>query len=39
MDTYRTSTFEKLTGWSRIMGGCIDKTEACMRGTGSCDFY
>lgn len=39
MDTYRTSTFEGLTGWSRIMGGCIDKTEACMRGTGPCDFY
>ncbi|WP_170319298.1 clostripain-related cysteine peptidase [Polyangium spumosum] len=35
MDTYRATSFEKRTGWSRIFEACLDQAEACRTGTSN----
>ena len=33
MDTYRATSFERRTGWTKIFEACLDQAEACRTGT------
>ncbi|TKC94636.1 clostripain-related cysteine peptidase [Polyangium fumosum] len=33
MDTYRATSFEKRTGWTKMLEACINQAEACRTGT------
>ncbi|MDI1451019.1 clostripain-related cysteine peptidase [Polyangium sp. 6x1] len=32
MDTYRATSFEKRTGWTKMLEACVDQAEACRTG-------